>query len=214
MHKKETIVVFSAHSDDYVIGAGGTICSYVQQGKKVIAIIMSYGEKSHPWLKGKVVQKFRSKEAFEASRLLGCKTIFFDLQELKFKEDYQHKGIEQELLALLEKEQPMKIFTHSDEDPHPDHFALHTITLNLCSRLSYQPELYIYSIWNPISLQTRLPTLYVDTTSHIKTLFKALRSFKSQQIHISFPLLLLTLRTLRNGFKIGTLFAEKFYRIR
>ena len=39
MPKKETIIVFSAHSDDFVIGAGGTIAKYTQEGKKVIAIV-------------------------------------------------------------------------------------------------------------------------------------------------------------------------------
>ena len=60
--KKETIIVMSAHSDDFVIGAGGTIAEYIKQGKKVISIVFSYGEKSHPWLKEKVVQKFRIQE--------------------------------------------------------------------------------------------------------------------------------------------------------
>jgi len=56
MNRKESILVFSAHSDDFVIGAGGTIAKYVREGKKVQAIVFTYGEKSHPWLKGEVVQ--------------------------------------------------------------------------------------------------------------------------------------------------------------
>jgi len=47
--KNETILVFSAHSDDFVIGAGGTIAKYTEEGKKVIAVVFSYGERSHPW---------------------------------------------------------------------------------------------------------------------------------------------------------------------
>ena len=34
MAKEETIVVFSAHSDDFVIGAGGTIAKYTKEKKK------------------------------------------------------------------------------------------------------------------------------------------------------------------------------------
>ena len=63
--KKETIIVFSAHSDDFVIGAGGTIAKYVQEGNKVISVVFSKGEKSHPWLKVEVVQEFRVEEIGE-----------------------------------------------------------------------------------------------------------------------------------------------------
>ena len=77
--KKETVIVMSAHSDDFVIGAGGTIAHYVKEGKKVIAIIFSSGEKSHPWLKKSVVKKFREKETKEAAKVLGCQVIFFEM---------------------------------------------------------------------------------------------------------------------------------------
>jgi len=68
--KKETILILGAHSDDFVIGAGGTMAKYTQEGKKIISVVFSYGEKSHPWLKEDVVQKMRSEEAAKASKLL------------------------------------------------------------------------------------------------------------------------------------------------
>ena len=93
MTKKETIVVFSAHSDDFVIGAGGTIAKYAQEGKKVVAIVLSYGEKYHFWLKRKIVKSMRAKETEEASKLLKCRSIFFDLKEGKFLEGYQETNL-------------------------------------------------------------------------------------------------------------------------
>ncbi|MFH1405623.1 MAG: PIG-L family deacetylase [Nanoarchaeota archaeon] len=128
---KETIIVFGAHSDDFVIGAGGSIAEYVKEGKKVIAIALSFGEKSHPWLKEKIIKKTRLDETFEAGKILSCKVLFFNLREGHFYEDYQKKGIDQKLLDLLKKERPTKIFTHSQEDPHPDHKAVNNITLEL-----------------------------------------------------------------------------------
>jgi len=98
--KKETILVFSAHSDDFVIGAGGTIANYTQNGGKAIAIVFSYGEKSHPWLKESVVQKMRSNEAFEASDLLKSKTHFFDLKELNFLKDYKKKKFRKKIIKF------------------------------------------------------------------------------------------------------------------
>jgi LmbE family N-acetylglucosaminyl deacetylase len=51
MAKKGTVLVIVAHNDDHIIGAGGTLAKYAQEGKKVRTIIMSYGESSHPHLK-------------------------------------------------------------------------------------------------------------------------------------------------------------------
>ncbi len=212
--KKETIIVFGAHTDDFVIGAGGTIASYTKAGKKVLCLVFSYGEKSHPWIKEHVVQKFRSEEALQASEMLGCRTIFFDLREVNFYEDYQKKGLEKLLLKTLRKEKPDKIFTHSNEDPHPNHKDVHKITLELFEKLELKPELYIYSIWNPISLKTNLPSLYVNITKTFSLKLKALKTFKSQHIHITYPFFLLLFRAFKNGLKIKTLFGEKFYRIR
>ena len=39
MQKKDKILVFSAHSDDFVIGAGGTIANYAGKGSKVLAVV-------------------------------------------------------------------------------------------------------------------------------------------------------------------------------
>lgn len=211
---KETIIVFSAHSDDFVIGAGGAIANYAAEGKKVLVIVFSYGESSHPWLKQKIVQRMRFKETIKASRLLQCKVLFFNLKEFNFKKEYEAKKIEEKLLALLNKEKPGKIFTHSSEDPHPDHSAVNFITNSLVEKLKAKPEVYIYSVWNPVSFRTTHPSLCLDISRTFSLKLKALKMFKSQKFHIIYPFFLLIIRALRDGFKIRKRFGERFYRIR
>ena len=171
--KKETIFVFGAHSDDFVIGAGGTIAKYAKEGKKIISIVFSYGEKSHPWLKEEVVQKMRAKEALQSSKILGCKTYIFNLKEGHFLEEYP--GIEAQVKRLVSRYKPTRIFTHSDDDPHPDHRSTYQLTLKFQESLSEpKPELYVYSVWNPVSLKTTCPTLYEDITSTFSLKLNAL----------------------------------------
>jgi len=215
--KKETILVLGAHSDDFVIGAGGTLAQYAAEGKKVISVVFSFGEKSHPWLRQGIVQKTRSLEAFEAGRILKLqKLLFYDLEEMKFYEDYHQKNIEKELLELIEKEKPSKIFTHSLEDPHPDHKAINKITLELWNKidLNKRPEVYIYSVWNIVSLQTKYPALYVNISKTFSLKLNALKAFRSQRIQVAYPFVLLLLRGIRDGFKIRKIFGEKFFRIK
>jgi len=216
MTKKETIIVFGAHSDDFVIGAGGTIAKSVQEGKKVISIVFSYGENSHPWLKEQIVQKIRSKEAFDASEVLGCETFFYGLKEMKFKEGYEKKDLETVFLKMINEEKPTKIFTHSNEDPHPDHQDVHQFTLQLFEKINFmpKPELYIYSVWNPVSFRTKYPALYVDISKTFFTKLKALKTFRSQRVHVAYPFFLLMFRAVKSGFKIRKRFGEKFFRIK
>jgi len=216
MPPKETIIVFGAHSDDFVIGAGGTIAQYTQEKKKVLCIVFSYGEKSHVWLQQKIIKKVREKEAIKAGKILRCRVRFFDLREGHFAEDGEKQEVEQELLKLLEKEKPTKLFVHSFEDPHPDHKASHRIVLQLLEALQNQqkPELYTYSVWNPVSFKTQCPALYVNVTKTFSKKLKALQAFRSQRLHIVYPFFLLLFRAVLNGFKIRTLFAERFFRIR
>jgi LmbE family N-acetylglucosaminyl deacetylase len=213
--KQETIIVCSAHSDDFVIGAGGTIANYTKEGKKVIAIIFSYGENSHPWLKEEIVQKMRAKETLEASKLLHCETIFYDLKELNFIEDAKTKKVNEKLLKLIKTEKPTKIFTHSNEDPHPDHKGVHQLTLQAVSSLhSNAPEIYIYSVWNPVSFKTLYPALFIDITNTFKLKLESLKTFRSQKVHVAYPFILLLFRAIHDGIKIRKRFGEKFFRIK
>lgn len=215
--KKENIVVLSAHSDDFVLGAGGTIAKYVHEGKKVFCIVFSYGEKSHLWLKKKIIKQVRAEEAFKASKLLQCKTIFFDLEEGKFQADYQQQQKEQELLKIIEELRPVKIFTHSGEDLHYDHRAVHTITLELYNNIAFKPkpELYIYSIWNPVSFKTRYPAMYVDISKTFSKKMEAIREYPSQKVHIALlTYFLIPYRAVKDGLHIRKPFGEHFFRIR
>ncbi len=212
--KKENIIIFSAHSDDFVLGAGGTIAKYRQEGKRVLVAVFSYGEMSHPWLKKSVVKTIRAKEAQEASNLLKCRLTFFNLREGRFLEDYPAQ--EKHFLRLLQRYRPAKIFTHSSEDPHPDHRAVHKITLGLYDKAAFLPklEVYTYSVWNPVSFRTEYPALYIDVSRTFSLKLKALKQYQSQKVHIAYPFLLLLYRAVKDGFKIRKRFGEHFFRVR
>lgn len=213
MAKKENMLVFSAHTDDFVIGAGGTIAEFGKD-KEVTILILSYGEMSHPWLKGKVAKNMRAKEALEAGKILNCKIQLFDLKEGNFTKEFSEQ-LSAKLVNFLETKKPLKIFTHSSEDPHPDHRATYKITLELAERVSYKPEVYTYSVWNPVSFRSSYPSLYVNISKTFAAKLKALKAFKSQKIHVAYPFCLLLFRAFWDGLKIkGGLMGEKFFRIK
>lgn len=216
MAKTETVIVLSAHSDDFVLGAGGTIASYTAAGKKVLAIIFSYGEKSHPWMKSRVIKTLRKRETMEACTVLKCQAVFFDLKEGSYLTGYREGKVEQQFLRILERRKPVKLFTHSSEDPHPDHRAVQQITLQAYEKLRYKPkpEVYSYSVWNPVSLKTKFPSLYVDVSGTFSRKMAALKRFESQKLHITYPVFVLLYHAVKDGIRIGGKFGEHFFRIR
>ena len=209
----ENILFICAHSDDHIIGAGGTIAKYVAEGKKVQVIILSYGERTHPWLKADVTKTMRMQETKIADAIIGSASRFFDLREGHFLEEYP--AVKDELAALLRKEKPARIFTHSSEDPHPDHRACYAIVRDIRKYVALKNELYIFSVWNPFSLKkNHLPCMYVDIsdTHHMKV--AALRSFKSQWAALLLLFGSIFTREIKNGLYIGTRYAESFYRLK
>lgn len=211
---KETILVFGSHSDDFVIGAGGTIAKYAREGKRVISIVFSYGEKSHPWIKEEVTRSFRLKEAKRAAKVLGCQLFILNFREGKFWEDYQKEGNEEKLLSILNKEKPVKIFTHSGEDPHGDHHEAFKITLDLLAKMDSPPPVYSYSVWNPVSRKTSYPCLFVDISHTFAQKKVALHCFPSQWISVYTLIGGIYFKALSQGLRIGVKYGEKFFKIK
>ncbi len=213
--KPKTVLICSAHSDDFVLGAGGTIRKYVTEGIKVHVMIFSYGEQSHPWLKVTEVKSMRAQETRDAAKVLGCSVEFFDLLEFKFMQGAKKQKVEQKIASHILRKKPCKVFTHSSEDPHPDHRAVNKLTLNVFSKLTEKekPDLFEYSVWNPVEFKTSLPALKVDVSKTFRKKVEALDKFPSQKFHILYPRFMIYYRAIVEGLRMRKRFVEKFYRI-
>ncbi len=213
---QETILVICAHNDDNVIGAGGTIAKYVKSGKNVITIIFSYGEKGIPWLKEIESIKTRVKEAKSADKILGIdKTYFFGLKEGSFVEEAKKKGIVEKLGRFIKITKPEKIFTHSMDDPHPDHMAVTKIVIETVEKLNYSCDIYSFDVWNPFNIRKRMmPKLVVDITKTMKYKLRAFRRHKSQKLVQWIMVPAIYARAIANGIENGTRYAEVFIKIK
>ena len=178
-------------------------------------LILSYGEKTHPWLKAHVTKTMRAEETISADSIIGCSSVFFDLKEGHFTE--QFKTIKDKVVKIIGKSKPSKIFTHNNEDPHPDHRACYNIVMNLLQSIKtkdYRPDVYLFSVWNPFSFHKgHLPKMYVDITKVHHKKVAALKHFKSQWGALALLVGSIFAREVKNGLHMGTRFAESFYKI-
>lgn len=214
----KTIVVLVAHSDDEVIGCGGTIAHYAKKGYSVHTIICSFGEFSHPHLKPEVIKKTRVKEAKKADRILGGSGVsFLGLREGKFLEDAKGRVFDN-LVERINELDPEKVFTHDSSDSHPDHRAVSELAAKLRKKCSF--ELYSFHVWTIINRnQGKTPLLVVDISDEFSKKIKALHVFKSQinpfgaQQLNNILYLAVYVKAFLGGLKIGSRYAEVFHKL-
>ena len=206
-----SIMVFCSHSDDEIIGVGGTLAKYRKEGKEIVTVIFSYGEKSHPHLKEEVISEARQRETEDIDKIFGRESIFLGLEEGKIREESNNKNIREQIKVLVKRYRPEKIFTHSESDPHPDHKAVNHVVLSTLRKAKYHGDIYTFEVWN--ILNENKPVIYIDISETFNLKKRALKKFKSQKLSI-YPLWFpMWLRAKSYGKKCSCKYAEKFYKI-
>ena len=216
MKKPQTILVFAAHNDDGVIGAGGTLAKYAKQGKKVKTVVFSYGEGSHPHLKPEVIKLTRYKEALEADKILGGSGMaFLNLKEMQFRKQAKRPDKKKLIKDIIRHERPEKIFIHSINDPLPDHRAVYKVVMDVIEEINYKGDIYTFEVWNILNILHRnKPKLVVDVTDTFQKKIKAFKAHKSQRNVIFLLTGKIIAQAIINGLAHGCRYAEVFVKIR
>lgn len=189
------LVVISAHAADYVWRSGGTIASYVQQGKSVQIVALSYGERGESaelWKRGGTlasIKAHRRDESQRAAEILGAPISFLDW------DDYPLQISDERILRLVEllrEWRPSTILTHGPHDPfNLDHEATAT-AVHRASVLSIahgvlpdlpvckQPALFGFE-HHQSELSQFHPDIIVDITDVFEKKRAAMECFQTQQ---------------------------------
>lgn len=207
----ENVVVFCAHSDDELIGVGGTILKYSKK-YRIIKVIFSSGELSSPHLKQSHIIGERIKESEKISKKIGIKeNIYFHLMDQKLSKFSDDEGVINKTKEVIEKYKPVKIFTLTSIDPHTDHRAVNKIVINVLRELNYRGEIYGYEVWNIIKLDE--PIVYEDITTFMRKKIQLMKEFKTQWFYIYTLLIPTYIRAFLNGKKIKVKYAERFFKL-
>ncbi|MBT3323925.1 hypothetical protein HN681_04435 [archaeon] len=209
------ILIFCAHSDDEAIGMGGTIAKYVKEKKKIIKVVFTPGEKSHPHFQEKVVKKTRYKETDKASRFMGIKeTKNLGLKDSKLRSEIDRPFVKKRVKELIMLYRPEKIYCPTKTDNHPtkDHQAVNQTVLEVVDSLRKHYPVYAYEVWNIFNEQ--LPHTYIDITGFMKTKLDYIKMFKSQWIYMFSLYMPAFIRAIYYGRKNNCKYAERFYKLR
>ncbi len=224
--EEKNILVICAHSDDQVIGPGGTMAKYAKEGYNVYTIIFSYGELSHPHMKRSYMARIRVQESKAADKIIGGKgVLFLGVKDGKFKEDYTKKKMRNKLRELILKFSPEKIYTHSKDDLLPDHRFVREEVLKIYDELHKKKkmtsEVYSFDVWNLWNILKRnKPRVVIDISNTFNNKTRALKEFKSQinffshTFFVNFLFVSVYLKAYLNGARYRKKKAEVFYKLR
>jgi len=208
------VLVLGAHSDDSVLGCGGTMARLSQEKNIIWEVIFTNGAKYPPWKLNNIkLIKERKSEAKKASKILGVKkTIFFNINDTEIK-----KNIEEsvpKLVKILKKFNPERVYVHHEKDMHTDHASVFKILSLALIKVETKPEIYGYEVNSWFNFIQKPDTLQVicDITSTYSTKLKALEVFKSQQTLIKPLKKILQIKGLYYGLTSGKNHTETFFK--
>ena len=134
-----SIIVFSPHPDDAVLGCGGTIIKAIQANEKVYIVFLTDGRACyiHSNIESELtpddIAKGRKNEAIESSKILGvpeANLIFFEIWDRELSVPKNFNFAIEKAKELILKVKPYRVFGPVYKNRHPDHQATHDIIKN------------------------------------------------------------------------------------
>lgn len=188
------ILVISPHPDDAEFGAAGTVAKFIKEGKSVVYIICTNGDKGtdNPSLRPQDLAQIREREQQEAAKILGVREVIFlryPDQQIEDTPDFRR-----EIVRQLRTYRPEIVIT---ADPyrryiwHRDHRIVGRVVLDAV--FPYARDLWSYPdllkeglkphkvkeiwLWAP---EKQDINWRVDITTTFSLKLKALRCHRSQ----------------------------------
>jgi two-component system response regulator HydG len=163
---RRVVLAIGAHPDDIEIGVGATLLAHRAAGDDVRIVTMSQGA-----VGGVPGQRLGESEA--AARLLGARLTVHDLQDTRIVEGNPTIGL---IERAVREADPDVVYTHSVNDVHQDHRAVHRATLVACRSV---PTVACYQ--SPSATIDFRPNRFIDVSAHVTAKLKLIGCFRSQQ---------------------------------
>lgn len=224
---QQTVLVVTPHPDDAEGGAGGTIAKWTSEGKKVVLVVCTNGDKgtSDRTITPGELAEIREQEQLEAARVLDISEVVF----LRFPDQNLEDCVDfrMALVRQIRKHRPDLVLTIDPNRPyirHRDHYMTGRVTLDAVfpyarDHLAF-PELTdeglepfkVQEVW---LFRSEDPDTYIDITDTFEAKMDSLYCHVSQ---MSRPKEVASERSkeraAETGKAIGGGLAEAFKRIR
>jgi len=197
MTKNFYAMVITPHADDAEYGIAGTVAKWTREGKEVIYVVCTNGNKgsNDPEMKPEKLAEIREQEQLAAAKLLGVNEVIFLRHEDQTLEDTPE--FRKELVRLIRTHQPEIVAT---SDPyrryiwHRDHRITGQVVLDAVfpyarDRWAYpdllEQGLEPHKVKEVLLWGAEEPNYFSDITDTFETKMAALHCHHSQVGHFS-----------------------------
>jgi LmbE family N-acetylglucosaminyl deacetylase len=165
LRQQKRVLAIGAHPDDVEIGCGGALAKHHADYDVLHILTLSRGAAG-----GDV--NTRAVEAQDAAALVGARLEMANLRDTFITDGAETISI---IEAAIRELQPTHVYTHSLEDTHQDHRAVHAASLVAARGV---PNVYCYQ--TPSSTVEFTPQRFVDITHYIEQKIALIGAYKSQ----------------------------------
>jgi LmbE family N-acetylglucosaminyl deacetylase len=224
---RQVVMVIAAHPDDAEFGAAGTVARWAREGREIIYVVCTNGDKgsSDLGMTPERLAAIREQEQRQAARLLGVKDIvFLGHPDGSLEDTPAFRG---ELVRLLRKYRPDTVLT---SDPyrhylwHRDHRVAGMVALDAVYPYArdhlFYPEhlaegLLPHKVKEVYLWGSEEPNTFIDITETLAVKIEALRCHASQTSRHQGGSIEQWVRewAAKMGEKLGVPFAEGFRRL-
>ncbi len=180
------LLVFNAHNDDAIIGAGGTITKLLKKGWQVAYVYFTDSRGGTDKFSAKKNIRLRAAEAAAERKFLGIKKFWeFGFVNGKFSKisSKQRKILVEKIRMAVKDFNPDLILLPSVSEGHPEHRMAHDITMEALRNFGNPILKFLLWAWPDIYKKQHDScerVLLVDISKEFKKKISAVRRHKSQ----------------------------------
>lgn len=133
MSELTPVLVVTPHPDDAEVGAGGTIARWASEGRKVVLVVCTNGDKgtSDRSYTPEKLAKVRRQEQLEAAKVLGLHdVVFLDIPDQGLEDGHE---LRERIVRQIRIHRPETVMTVDPGRPyirHRDHYMAGRVTLD------------------------------------------------------------------------------------
>lgn len=192
VESNNTVLVVTPHPDDAEGGAGGTIVKWAQEGKNIVLVVCTNGDKgtSDRRVRSADLAATREKEQLKAAKVMGVSEVVFLREPDQNLED--NARFREKLVREIRRHRPEIVITIDPNRPyirHRDHYYCGRVTLDAVFPYARDhkafPEhllegLEPHKVQEMLMFRPETPDFFVDITDTFETKMDALYCHASQ----------------------------------
>jgi len=216
------VIVISAHPDDEVIGAGGTLLKHAAKGDKVYWLIVTNVFEEHGFTKERI--KSRQEEISQVATEMG----FVETFKLDYPTMQLHSGslidMVPKISAIFQQVKPEVIYVMNRSDAHSDHRVVFdaVVACTKSFRYPFIKQVLMYECISETEFAPALPekvfipNYFVDISAYMNKKLEIMKIYASELGAHPFPRSIDNMNALAHyrGASVGVTYAEAFQLIK